>query len=61
MQETRIQSLGWEEMVTTPIFLLKESRGQGSWWATVHGAAKELNTTEQLNSQIDGEKRAICP
>ena len=23
----------------------------GAWWATVHGGAKELNTTERLNNK----------
>ena len=23
---------------------------RGAWWATVHGVAKELNTTERLNN-----------
>ena len=23
---------------------------RGAWWATVHGAAEELDTTEQLNN-----------
>ena len=24
--------------------------GRGAWWAAVHGVAKELDMTEQLNS-----------
>ena len=48
MQETQVQSLGWEDPVeegmaileATPPFLPRESHGQGVWWATVHRAAK---------------------
>ena len=25
---------------------------RGAWWATVHGVAKELDMTEQLNNNI---------
>ena len=28
---------------------LKNPMGRGAWWATVHGVAKELDTTSQLN------------
>ena len=55
MQETRVQSLGWEdplekEMRTTPVFLPGKSHGQRSLWATVYRVMKELDTTEKLNS-----------
>ena len=55
MQETRVQSLGWEdplekEMGTTPVFLPGKSHGQRSLWATVYRVMKELDTTEKLNS-----------
>ena len=29
----------------TPIFLPGNSMDRGAWWATVHGVAKELDTT----------------
>ena len=29
---------------------LKNPMDRGAWWDTVHGAAKELDTTEQLNN-----------
>ena len=29
---------------------LENPMDRGAWWDTVHGAAKELDTTEQLNS-----------
>ena len=57
MQETRVQSLGWEDplekgMATTPVFLPGESHGQKSWvgyspW--VHG---ESDTTERLTLSL---------
>ena len=52
MQETWVQSLGWEdllenEMATTPVFFffffqlqyscLENYMDRGAWWATVHG------------------------
>ena len=49
MQETQVQSLGWEnslekEMATHSSMLAWEI-DRGAWWATVHGAAKESQTT----------------
>ena len=32
---------------------LGNSLDGGGWWATVHGVAKELDTTEQLNNNND--------
>ena len=29
---------------------------RGDWWATVHGVAKESDTTEQLNNNSHGYK-----
>ena len=57
MQETQVQSLGWEdplemEMATTPIFLLGNPMDRGDWRATVHGVTKELYMTLQLNNII---------
>ena len=46
MQETWVQSLGWEDpqeegMATTPVFLPGESPvDRGAWQATVHGVEK---------------------
>ena len=46
MQETRVQSLGWEvllekEMATHfSILAWKNSTDGGAWWATVHGVTK---------------------
>ena len=33
------------------------SWGEGAWWTTVHGAAKESDTTEQLN--IAAKKHSV--
>ena len=46
MQETRVQSLGWEDPLEKGIAThsncscLKNSMGRRAWKATVHGAAK---------------------
>ena len=51
VQETWIQSLGWEdslekEMAThSSILGLDNLMDRGAWWAAVHGATKELDTT----------------
>ena len=51
-QETHVQSLGGEdslekEMASHSSILAVD---RGAWWATVHGVAKELDTTQQLNN-----------
>ena len=35
----------------TLVFLPGESHGQRTWWATVHGVAKDSDMTEQLNNK----------
>ena len=45
MQETRVQSLGWEDPLErewhpTPVSCLKNSMDRRVWWAIVHGVAK---------------------
>ena len=44
MQETQVQSLGWEDPpekeIPTQVFLPREFHGQGAWWATVHEVTK---------------------
>ena len=48
MQETQVQSLGWEdpvekEMVThSSILALENSMDRRAWWATIHGVAKRV-------------------
>jgi len=46
MQETQVQSLGWEDpleegMAThSSILALETPMDRGAWWATVHGVLK---------------------
>ena len=46
MQETWVQSLGWEDPVAegmathSSILALRIPMNQGAWWATVHGVTK---------------------
>ena len=47
MQETGVQSLGWEDPLKKEIAThslqdscLNSSMDRGAWWATVHGVAK---------------------
>ena len=46
MQETWVQSLGWEDPLEegiathSNILAWKMPMDRGAWWATVHGAAK---------------------
>ena len=54
--ETWVPSLGWEDaleegMVThSSILAWRIPMDKGAWRATVHGVAKELDTTELLNT-----------
>ena len=54
-QEMWVQSLGWEDPLEEEkaIFLLAKSIDRGAWWATVHGTAKESDTTDR---HIQGRK-----
>ena len=54
MQETKIQSLGWEDtlekgMLSTPVFWPEEFHGLHSPWGH-----KELDTTERLSLSLTG-------
>ena len=55
MQETWVQSLGWEdplekEMAThSSILAWRIAMDRGAWQAIVHGVGKELDTTERLS------------
>jgi len=44
MQETQVQSLGWEDPLekdmATQYSYLENSMDRGAWWATVHEVAK---------------------
>ena len=56
MQEMEVQSLGREDALEkengTPLqySCLENPMDMGAWWATVHGAAEESDTTKLLNS-----------
>ena len=57
MQEMQVQSLGWEipqrrTWQPTPVFLPEKSHGHISMATTVHGVAKESDTTEQLSIHL---------
>ena len=70
MQETQIQSLGWEdpwrrEWLPTPVFLPGKFHGQRSLVSTVHGVTA-LDMTEQLtlspgSSGVVKEKCVVLP
>ena len=55
MQETRVQSLDWEDplekgMVThSSILALENSMDRRAWRATIHGVTKELDMTHDLH------------
>ena len=51
MQETWVRSLGWDPSGGghgNPLqsCCLENPTDRGAWWATVHGVAKESDTTE---------------
>ena len=52
IQDTGVQSLGWEdplkEMATHSSFLAWRILWTGAWWPIVHGVGKESDTTERL-------------
>ena len=56
MQGVQVRSLGEEDSPRggngNPLqyFCLGNPMDKGVWWATVHSAEKELDTTEQLNN-----------
>ena len=61
MWKTRVQSLGQKDLLEkgmathSSILAWRIPMDRGAWQATVHGVAKELDTTEQLNN-----KTAVC-
>ena len=59
MQETRVQSLGWEDtlekgMPTTPVFLPGEFHGQRSLAGFSPRGCKESDMNEQLTQTVSG-------
>ena len=54
MQETWVWSLGWEDLLeeemATHSSCLEYPMDRGAWCATVHGVAKESDTTDWLNN-----------
>ena len=40
-------------------FWLENSMDRGAWWATVHGVAKESDTTYQLNNNDNLDFRGV--
>ena len=63
MQETWVQSLGWEvsleeDMAThSSIFAWRIPTDRGAWWATVHGVAKSERLALLLGEQKDQKQR----
>ena len=57
MQETRVQSLGWEDPLKketathSSIHAWKNPMNRGAWWATFHGITESV-TTEQLTLEV---------
>ena len=66
MQETRVRSLGWEDLLEngmttySSILYWKIPMDRGAWQATVHGVMKELGTTEQLTPQTSLVPWKLC-
>ena len=63
MQETQVQSLGWEDplekdLATNPLQFscLENSIDRGAWQAVVHGVPIELDTTECLTLSLSTER-----
>ena len=58
MQETHVQSLGWEDplgkgMAThSSILALENSMDRRAWWATVHGIAKSWTPLNDSDTKL---------
>ena len=61
MQETRVESLGWEDPLEkkwqpTPVFLPRNPIDRGAWWAAVHRIAKIVGHDLATEQQQEFEK-----
>ena len=43
----------------TPVFLLRESQGQGAWWAAVYGVAQSRTRLKRCSSSSSSTKAAL--
>ena len=64
MQDTQVQSLGWEEEEEgggngNPLSYpcLENFMDRGSWWATVHGGHKESDMTELTHTHSSNNQK----
>ena len=66
MQETWVQSLGWEDpleegMAThSTILAWRIPMDRGAWWAIVHGVAKGSDVTERRSTSTRGVVMGQC-
>ena len=62
MQETQVQSLGWDDPLEkekgTPLqySCLENPMEGGAWWATVHGVAKSRTRLKRLSSSSSSSR-----
>ena len=60
MQETWVQSLGWEDLLEegkathSSILAWRIPRDRGAWWATVHGVAKSIKCVANTLFSVRG-------
>ena len=57
MQETWVQSLGWEDLekgtaTHSSILGLENSMDRGAWWATVHGVTNSQTQLSDFHFQV---------
>ena len=56
-----VEKIPWRKKCqSTPGFLPEKSMDKGTWWATVHGVAKESDMTERLNKSNSSNVRFGC-
>ena len=51
--DPRVRKISWRRKYPQ-YSCLRHPMDRGAWWAPVHGATKELNMTQQLNSRLAG-------